>query len=264
MRDILHFSHANGFPAPVYRKLFAALSDRYTIGYLDMIGHDPRFPVTDSWPHLVEETLHTLDTRYGQPVIGVGHSLGGVITLLAALRRPQAFRAVVLLDAPIFNPWRSRMLWLGKRLGQTHRITPAGAAFRRRAHWPDAASAVRHFTGKALFAEFDPETLHDYVEFGTTPGPQGVHLRFQPQIEGQIFATLPHSFARPAGSLRVPGAYIASARSDVITPADLRFIQRRFGLTMLAHPGRHLFPLEQPDSTAAQLKTVLDGLLGTA
>lgn len=77
MRDILHFSHANGFPAPVYRKLFAALNDRYTIGYLDMIGHDPRFPVTDSWPHLVEETLHTLDTRYGQPVIGVGHSLGG-------------------------------------------------------------------------------------------------------------------------------------------------------------------------------------------
>lgn len=88
MRDIIHFSHANGFPAPVYRQLFAELSPDYDMGYLDMIGHDPRYPVTDSWPHLVEETLHTLQARYTQPVIGVGHSLGGVITLLAALRRP--------------------------------------------------------------------------------------------------------------------------------------------------------------------------------
>lgn len=260
MRDIIHFSHANGFPAPVYRQLFAELSPDYDMGYLDMIGHDPRYPVTDSWPHLVEETLHTLQARYTQPVIGVGHSLGGVITLLAALRRPQAFRAVVLLDAPLFNPWRGRLIWLGKLLGQTERITPAGAALRRRAHWPDADSAVRHFAGKALFAEFSPQALRDYIEHGADASEHGVRLRFQPQIEGRIFATLPHSFAAYRGRLAVPGAYVACSRHEVMRPSDVRFACRRFGLKLYEHPGRHLFPLERPRETAAQLRQIIGEL----
>ena len=36
-------------------------------------------------------------------VIGVGHSLGGVLTLYAAIRRPDLFRALVFID-PVFLP----------------------------------------------------------------------------------------------------------------------------------------------------------------
>src|SRR5438445_7202594 len=52
---ILHFSHANGFPAACYRKMFSYLERDFEIDYINTIGHDPRHPVTDSWPHLVAE-----------------------------------------------------------------------------------------------------------------------------------------------------------------------------------------------------------------
>ena len=38
------------------------------------------------------------------PVIGVGHSIGAIVTLRAALRDPGKFRALVLIDPVLFVP----------------------------------------------------------------------------------------------------------------------------------------------------------------
>jgi len=103
---ILHFSHANGFPAACYRKIFSFLERDFEIRYVNTIGHDPRHPVIDSWLHLVAEQLEHID-RYGQPVLGVGHSLGGYLTMLAALERPELFRAIVVLDSPVIGRGRA-------------------------------------------------------------------------------------------------------------------------------------------------------------
>src|ERR1700693_2673738 len=83
---ILHFSHANGFPAACYRKMFSYLEPGFEIGFVNTIGHDPRHPVTDSWPHLVAELIERLE-RYREPVLRVGHSLGGYLTALEAMTR---------------------------------------------------------------------------------------------------------------------------------------------------------------------------------
>ncbi len=49
MKDIIHFSRANGFPASTYRTIFAELADDYDIRANECYGHDPRFPVTPDW-----------------------------------------------------------------------------------------------------------------------------------------------------------------------------------------------------------------------
>jgi pimeloyl-ACP methyl ester carboxylesterase len=113
MQDIIHFAHANSFPAPVYGKLLRALGQHYQLGWLDCIGHDPQYPVTDCWPHLVDETIAVL-SRYRQPVIGVGHSLGGYLLFYAAIRAPELFKALVILDSPLMGPRRAGLIWLAK------------------------------------------------------------------------------------------------------------------------------------------------------
>ena len=57
MKNVIHFSHANGFPASTYRTLFAELGDSHELRFIECIGHDARFPVTQDWPHLVEQLL---------------------------------------------------------------------------------------------------------------------------------------------------------------------------------------------------------------
>src|SRR5258707_6558196 len=144
---ILHFSHANGFPAACYRKMVSYLEPAFAIGAINTIGHDPRHPVTDSWPHLVAELIERVE-RYREPVVGVGHSLGGYLTALAALKRPALFRAIILLDSPILARWKGAALGLVKRVGLLDRVTPAGITRDRRATWASSEEAYAHFRNK--------------------------------------------------------------------------------------------------------------------
>ena len=58
------------------------VADDFDIQTLDMHAHNPRYPVTDGWPHLVDEYINELTTRYSEPVILVGHSLGGMLSVM--------------------------------------------------------------------------------------------------------------------------------------------------------------------------------------
>lgn len=63
MRDVMLFSHANGFPVGTYRKMLGVLGDEFDIRAVERFGHDPRFPVTRSWPGLVKELLAEIDAQ---------------------------------------------------------------------------------------------------------------------------------------------------------------------------------------------------------
>ena len=56
-KPVLHFAHANGIPSPVYTPLLADLQRDHDVVTLPEIGTDPRYPVTNHWPHLVEELI---------------------------------------------------------------------------------------------------------------------------------------------------------------------------------------------------------------
>lgn len=102
MSQTIFFAHANGFPSATYGKLFSALEPDYRIRHLEQHGHDPRFPVDDNWNNLVDELILHVE-QDSEPVWGVGHSLGGVLHYHAALRRPELYRGVVLLDSPLLT-----------------------------------------------------------------------------------------------------------------------------------------------------------------
>ena len=257
-RSIIHFSHANGFPAPCYRTLFNELAGEFDIGYVDRIGHDPRYPVTDGWPNLVDELIDAVAARYRQPVIGVGHSLGGFVTALAAATRPDLFEAAILLDAPILAPFQGSALKLVKRIGLIDRMTPAGSMRYRRREWPSREEAVAHFKRRPLFRNFAPECLADYAQFGLAPSENGVGLWFDPGIEYQIYRTIPHNIAGGLKRLAVPGGFIGGRDSDLMRRVGLGYTRRRFRLSLLA--GGHLFPFEMPQATALAITRMVHDL----
>lgn len=251
MRPRLHFAHANSFPGTTYRKMIDVWSQTCDTAFIDTIGHDPRYPVTDCWPHLVDELLADIRARHDAPVIGVGHSLGGFLMFFAAIRNPELFRSIVILDSPLMGPRRAAGIWLAKRLGFIQRVTPGGNTLKRRDHWADTEMVHDYFARKPAFARFDPDCLRAYAEEGTMADGQGGRiLKFRPQVEHDIYGTLPHNTARFRGQLKVPGVLVAAEASDVLMPADLAFARKAFGLVTVSHPGSHLFPLERPIETA--------------
>jgi len=237
--------------------MFSYLEPGFRIDAVNTFGHDPRHPVTDGWPHLVSELIEHVE-RLGEPVLGVGHSLGGYLTALAALKRPALFRAIVLLDSPILDRWREKVFRVVKRFGLADRVTPAGLTRDRRAAWASSDEAYAHFRNKRAFRDFDPECLRDYVTLGMRASPEGVRLAFDPSIEYRIYRSFPHDLASELPRLRVPAGVICGRESAESRRLGLATTRRHFRVVRI--PGSHLFPFEHPEQAARAIREMAETL----
>ena len=117
MKPLIHFAHANGVPAQVYQKLFDALSDQFDVIYVPLIGTDQRYPVDNHWESMTQQVIDSIVQKAnGRKVIGIGHSLGAVLTFKAALKRPDLFERVLMMDPPLILGKESVMLHIAKVL----------------------------------------------------------------------------------------------------------------------------------------------------
>ena len=259
------FSHANGLPAGIYEALFAAWrSAGWRVLALERFGHDPSHPVSSGWPHLRDELLAFIRREArDEPMALVGHSMGGYLSLLAASRLPTQVRAVVLLDSPIVAGWRSHGFRLLEATGLLRRGGPGKVSARRRDHWPDMTAVREHFQSRRAFAAWDARCFDHYLQHAFEAAPDGgVQLAFRRDVETRIYETLPHHVEpllrrRP---LTCPVSYIEGAHSTEGRQLGLGFVRQLAGTRWRTVDGSHLFPLEQPDTTA---RAVLE-LLGRA
>lgn len=216
--------------------------------------------MTEGWPHLVAELIDHLGSTYREPVIAAGHSLGGFLTLRAAARRPDLFRAIVVLDSPIPKRWSGTALQMVKRFGLVDRVTPAGATRGRRPEWSSVDEAFEHFRGKRNFRDFDPECLRDYVTLGMRRDGGRVRLAFDPEIETLIYRTIPHDLVRDLPALKVPAGFVCGEDSSEMRRPGLVDLRRHFRVVRV--PGGHLFPFERPVETASAVRALARELTG--
>ncbi len=256
-KEIIHFAHANGFPAKTYNKLFSFLEDDYEINYLERHAHNPKFPVTDGWNFLKEELRAEIENRYQQPIIGIGHSLGGILHFLVAVENPELYKSLILLDAPIISRLSGAGIKLLKKTNLLEKYSPARMTRFRRSRWQTREDALRHFKTKSKFADFDAQVLQDYIKYGTIEKNGSVGLFFKPRTEAEIYKTIPHNFARYRGKLKVPTIYIGGTKSREARLARLGFMRKHFPIKFRFVEGSHLFPLESPQLTAQIIKEVL-------
>lgn len=253
MSQQVFFAHANGFPSGTYGKLFAALAPEFNVAHLHQHAHDPRFPVDDNWLNLVDELIHHLEQQ-PEPVWGVGHSFGGVLHLHAALRCPQLYKGVVMLDSPVLTRTDQWVIRAAKRFGFIDRLTPAGRTLGRREEFSDLAAARQYFAGKSLFREFDPQCFDDYLQHGLHPVGDRLRLRFDPATEISIYRGVPHISPGRARQLKVPLALVRGHSSRVVMRHHVYGVGRLPMGESLSMPGGHMFPLERPQDTAQMLK----------
>lgn len=261
-RPILHFAHANSYPSGTYRVFFEHLRKHYDVQALPMHAHNPAYPVSNGWRALVEELVDELESRYSQPVILAGHSMGGMLSLMAARARPELARCVVLLDSPVVAGWRAVLLRAAKRLGVDNRFSPAQFSEKRRNVWPDVNAAYNHYASKPMFAAWPPEVLRDYVEHGLMPHPEGVTLRFTRETETAVYRTLPHDLGRLVHRpFPVPVGFVGGVDSVECRQAGLRATRRLVGRHFVQIQGGHLFPMEHPVAAAKAVHGMIQTIL---
>jgi pimeloyl-ACP methyl ester carboxylesterase len=274
---VIIFSHGNSFPASTYSVLFRGLRARgFAVRALEQFGHDPRYPVTSNWPHLVQQLADFAAPQikeHGQPAWLVGHSLGGFLSLMCAARHPQlgghGVAGVVLLDSPVLGGWRAKAVALAKHTQLVGSVSPGKVSRARRNSWPSVEDALAHFEHKKAFARWDPQVLRDYIEHGTrdvdTPKGRQRVLCFDRDIETAIYNTLPHNLDRllKRHPLTCPVGFVGGTHSEEMRQVGMRMTRQVVGPRperLRLVEGSHLFPMEQPLLTAQQVAEVIEDL----
>lgn len=259
----LVFSHGNSFPAATYSVLLEALRRRgCAVSAVERFGHDPRYPVTSNWPHLVQQLADFTAQRVqqeGGPVYLVGHSLGGMLSVMAAALHPELVRGVVMLDSPLVSGWRATTVGMAKRTQVVGAVSPGRISRQRRMSWASTQEALEHFAKKKVFARWDPQVLQDYVTHGLRDEDGRCVLAFDRAVETAIYNTLPHNLGSLLRKhpLRCPAMFIGGRASVEMRHVGMALTQQVTGGRILMLDGSHLFPMEQPHTTAAAVEAAL-------
>jgi pimeloyl-ACP methyl ester carboxylesterase len=247
----LHFAHANGFPAGSYQQVFKELPDDFEVHALTKFAHSERFPVNANLSNQVAELVDHLEHKVTKPAYVVGHSMGAVVSFMAACERPDLIKGVIMLDPPIASGLARIVFRLLKCSPFIDKFSPAGKAKVRCQSWPLGTNLVAYFKGKALFKNFKLESIQDYVSSVIDERDGKLQLNFDAQIEASIYRNVPHNINQFYQRLSVPGLLVTGSHSDVCIPSLLgTFVKKSKIEHLIFKDGGHMFPLEKPQQVA--------------
>jgi pimeloyl-ACP methyl ester carboxylesterase len=250
----LHFAHGNGFPPGTYMRVIRKLASRFHVQSLEArpLWPGEPGPYLRNWDPLVRDIANEIRARDMRGCVAVGHSLGGVCSLLAAAEDPGLFGRIVAIDPVLFTGGRSIFWRLMKRTGLTARFPLVRNAARRRVRWDSREQVRKSYSGKALFATWCPDCLDAYLDEVLEPVPDGgVMLRYPPDWEAAVFAATPCCLWDRLARLSVPVLVLRGSRSTAFTrQAARRFEQTVPNSVVREIPGTHMVPVERPDEVA--------------
>lgn len=263
MKPLIHFAHANGVPSRVYEKLFSALSDEYDVIYVPLLGPDKRYSIDDNWQSLTQQVIDSIVRQsQGRKVIGLGHSLGAVLTFQAALQRPELFSQVIMLDPPLIMGKDGMFLHFAKLFGLTKfldKMSPAGLSKRRRDHWESREQAASLLGSRGFYADFDQDCFQAYIDHALQDDliRGGVELTISKYDEVKIFRTNSSTWWLPQALPKVPMHMIAAAQGPFIERGYPEILKNKMNVPYSLFDGGHMFPLEQPLLVADAIKALI-------
>lgn len=254
----IHLLHGTGFSGLTLSEMAKNLPTSWSTCITDLPGHgnsqQPKHRMPD-WQEMASAVYQSVSTqmsieKHGR-IIGIGHSLGGVLTLMAAAQHPKYFQRVILLDPPIFN---RPVMTFQKILRKTH-LWPHSplvkAVVNRQSYWHSIEQMKQYLSEKSLYRHWHAQALEDFCQSATIKMKEGVKLACNPQWEGEIFGSYPRGLWSKIKKVGVKVDIVTAQKSyPFIKPSVNKALRLNSGIRVHKFGKRHCFPMEQPAETA--------------
>jgi pimeloyl-ACP methyl ester carboxylesterase len=265
----MHFLHANGYPPECYKPLLELLKSHYHLFGMTLrpLWPDASMNGLEDWIPYSDDLLRFLTDRGPDPVIGVGHSIGGIVTLRAAMREPKRFRALILLDPVLFVPSFLVMWNFFRAIGLGKRVHPKVlGALKRRRTFDNLDMVFRGYRTRDVFKYMSDENLRVYIDGITKPKADGGYeLAYSPEWESHIYLTGLRDFDlwRELPKLRVPTLIIRGAETDTFLERAAKLVkQKQPNVKVEAlEKSTHILPLERPQEVFNLMQSFLKEVL---
>lgn len=258
--DTIHFSAANGFPAASYTSFLERFTPSFNISAMDNRGawseRQPP-PKKFSMNSFADDLISGITTQYRHPVIGMGHSHGGQITLIAALKRPELFSRLIIIEcASLPNPY----------IDLIYRKIPKALLFKffplmrgsemRKKIWPSRRVFLERYKTHPTFKRFTEKALEEYAQHGLFERGDGqFELVFDPIWESYVFRNIEFmwKFLRKTTH---PTLLIRAENSNIYSSAQFQKYNKKLPANVHAIEipnTSHLLIQEDPTLTAAHI-----------
>jgi pimeloyl-ACP methyl ester carboxylesterase len=261
----LLFLHANGYPPKCYRPLIARFVENY---HVYCMLQRPLWPGSqpddiDDWKPLTDDFLHFLDEQQTGRSIAIGHSVGGIVALRAALHQPERFHAIILIDPVLFPPYIIYFWQVIRALGLGYLVHPLVRASRqRRDQFDDLDRLFNGYRRKSVFRYIDDPALQAYVEGIACPEAHGYKLCYRVDWEMRIYVTSVWrdlDIWRGLAGLKVPLLIIRGAETDTFWASTGRQVVQKIPIAQVVTipQATHLVPLERPEEVYLAIQEFL-------
>lgn len=264
----LLFMHANGHPPACYRPLLSLLAKKYHVTAMLQRplwnGGNP--DDLRDWTPLTEDFLRFLDENKSRaPEVIIGHSMGGIAALRAALGAPQKFKRLILLD-PVLLPPAVIAIWnIALIFNLGHKLHPhITSAKNRRSEFNDLERLFKKYRERATLRFMDNESLRAYIAGITRPdGNGGYQLVYSPEWESRVYyASIwrDTDIWRALPKLKIPTLIIRGAQTDTFYESTGRKVMRLNPSIRVEtiENASHLVPLEQPRAVSETIFNFLE------
>jgi len=248
------FCHATGFCAHTLAPMIEAMTPRFRCVSFDFRGHGhTELPdgVSVAWSAMTQDFLAvvrhitTAAGTPGEPVLAVGHSMGGASIVMAEVANPGTISRAWMYE-PILLP-------RGPELIGANSPDIAVGARRRTASFGSVEQIRERYSTRPPLSVLDPRVLDQYIEHGFHTADDGsLTLRCRPDVEASVFEH--HQAGGFEAALAIDKPILAGAASTqgmVGERIEQVSVQNPM-LKMIEYPGlTHFGPLEQPETMAA-------------
>lgn len=262
-KTLLHFAHATGFNAPTYRSLLAPLAERFHIVAIDQRGHGcSKLPTTGKspkdWLIYRDDLLQVLERLGDEPAILAGHSMGGIVSLMVAVLKPQSVSGLVLVE-PVLLPGFARYLRdIARLIGAGFDADLAGRAARRRDRFASPEAALAAYTGRGAFKTWPTQTIADYLEGGLVREGGEYRLSCRPDWEAETFRGAPFGMACLARQVKCPVTLVYGTKGSSCPRSQARFFARSGARIVRIDGASHFLPMEFPDVVRSEIARFAD------
>ena len=249
--------HSNASSSSQWRALMDRLSPRFRMLAADSYGagKSPPWP-SDHRVTLDDELalLHPAFERAGTACTLVGHSYGGAIALMAALRQPERFRALVLYEPTLFSLLRHASAPAVADAGIQQAVDDTLAHLAAGRPEDAAASFIDYWMGPGAFAAMPEARRAPIAASVVNVGGWARALTTEP--------TPPEAFA----ALQMPVLLMVGERSPASARGVAQVLEHLLpNLHKVQLPGLgHMGPVTHADIVNAEIERFLDSLPANA
>jgi len=220
---------------------YEALAARYTFVGIDHRGHGRglRSPDPFTLEDVADDAAALVQTLGLGPVIAVGYSMGGPVSMLLARRHPEVVSGLVVQATALDwrNTWRDRLLW---------RVLPiAGSWLRTKGYRRLLNRAVPRVIGARPGG--GPHPVQSYI-----PWLVSETSRNDPFVMVEAGRALSDYDARPwAATLGVPAGSLITTADRLVAPRQQQALATALGAEVRVLRADHFAALSHPEAYAA-------------